>query len=282
MATEAGARVRRQVSLAIGYILLALILILLLFPFVEMLGTSLRSKENVFTYPSTWFPDSLQFSNFAQIWSDVPLAQYFVNSTIIALGATLLNALAAIPAGYAIAQLQFPGRRAVLYLVIATQMFSPVVLLIAFFQMMSSFGLLNTLVALILINAAVTLPFTVWIMTSYFQTIPRDIEEAARLDGASRFRLLWDHYLPLALPGVLTSMIFSFVLSWNEFLFALTFISDQDKRPLTTGLYAFVGRFEVQWQFLMAGSILCILPVFLLFLIVQRRIVSGLTAGAVK
>lgn len=282
MATDGGLRVRRRISLAIGYVLLALILILLLFPFVEMLGTSLRSKENVFTYPSTWFPDSLQFSNFAQIWSEVPLAQYFVNSTIIALGATVLNALAAIPAGYAIAQLQFPGRRAVLYLVIATQMFSPVVLLIAFFQMMSSFGLLNTLIALILINAAVTLPFTVWIMTSYFQTIPRDIEEAARLDGASRLRLLWDHYLPLALPGVLTSMIFSFVLSWNEFLFALTFISDQDKRPLTTGLYAFVGRFEIQWQFLMAGSILCILPVFLLFLIVQRRIVSGLTAGAVK
>lgn len=282
MTSESGIRVRRQISLVIGYVLLAVILVLLLFPFVEMLGTSLRSKENVFTYPSTWFPDSLRFENFTQIWSEVPLAQYFLNSTIIALGATLLNALAAIPAGYAIAQLNFPGRRVVLYLVIATQMFSPVVLLIAFFQMMSSFGLLNTLLALILINSAVTLPFTVWIMTSYFQTIPRDIEEAARLDGASRFRLLWDHYLPLALPGVLTSMIFSFVLSWNEFLFALTFISDQDKRPLTTGLYAFVGRFEVQWQFLMAGSILCIVPVFILFLIVQRRIVSGLTAGAVK
>lgn len=282
MESTSHSQTRRRVSSFLAFALLGLLLILLLFPFVEMIGTSLRTKENVFTYPSTWFPDTLAFGNYIQIWSEVPLAQYFLNSTIIALGATALNAIAAIPAGYAIAQLKFPGRKAILYVVIATQMFSPVVLLIAFFQMMSSYGLLNTLLALILINAAVTLPFTIWIMTSYFQTIPRDIEEAARLDGAGRLRLLIDHYLPLALPGVLTSMIFSFVITWNEFLFALTFISDPDKRPLTTGLYAFVGRFEVQWQFLMAGSLLCIVPVFILFLVIQRRIVSGLTAGAVK
>ena len=262
--------------------LLAGILALLTFPFLVMLSTALKTAPEAALAPPTWIPRDPQPANFLDVWGYVPLAQYFLNSIIVAGGAMLLNAVAAIPAGFALARLRFPGRTPILIVVIATQMFSPMVLLIAAFQMMTVLKLVNTYWSLILLDATVTLPFTIWMMTAYFSTIPEEIEEAAVLDGAGRVRQLVDHFLPLAVPGIITAMTFSFVIAWNEFVFALTFISDQDMRPLTTGIYSFVGRYDVQWNYLMAASILSILPVFVLFLFVQRRLVSGLTAGAVK
>ena len=262
--------------------LLAGILALLTFPFLVMLSTALKTAPEAALAPPTWIPRDPQPTNFLDVWGYVPLAQYFLNSIIVAGGAMLLNAVAAIPAGYALARLRFPGRTAILIVVIATQMFSPMILLIAAFQMMTALRLVNTYWSLILLDATVTLPFTIWMMTAYFSTIPDEIEEAAVLDGAGRLRQLVDHFLPLAVPGIITAMTFSFVIAWNEFVFALTFISNQDMRPLTTGIYSFVGRYDVQWNYLMAASILSIVPVFVLFLFVQRRLVSGLTAGAVK
>jgi multiple sugar transport system permease protein len=201
---------------------------------------------------------------------------------VIAGGAMLLNAFAAIPAAYALARLRFPGRAAILLFVIATQMFTPMVMLIASFKLMTTLGLVDTYWSLIFLDATVTLPFTVWLMTAYFSTIPDEIEEAAVLDGAGRFRMFVDHFVPLAAPGIVTAMTFCFVISWNEFVFALTFVTNPDLVPLTTGIYRFVGRYDIQWNYLMAASILSIVPVFVLFLFVQRRLVSGLTAGAVK
>jgi len=262
--------------------LLAGILALLTFPFLVMVSTAFKTAPEVVVLPPTWIPRDPAPGNFLDVWSYVPLARFFINSFIIAGGAMLLNAVAAIPAGFALARLRFPGRSAVLLVVIATQMFSPLVMLIASFQMMTTLRLVNTYWSLILLDATVTLPFTIWMMTAYFSTIPEEIEEAATLDGAGRLRQFVDHFLPLSVPGVVTVMTFSFVIAWNEFVFALTFISNEDLRPLTTGIYGFVGRYDIQWQYLMAASILSIVPVFLLFLLVQRRLVSGLTAGAVK
>lgn len=264
------------------FVLLFAILIALLFPFVEMLSTALKARNVLYAWPPVWFPGEPAWTNFRQIWIDVPLASYFWNSFIIAGGATLLNALVGIPAGFALSRFRFPGRRIFLYFVIGTQMFSPVVLLLALFLMMNRIGLLNTHLSLILINATVALPFTIWMMTAYFSSIPDAIEEAAVLDGCSKLRILWDHFLPLAAPGIVTAMIFSFILAWNEFLLALTFLTDARLRPLTTGIYSFVGRFEIQWHLLMAASLVAIVPVFIGFLLIQRRLVSGLTVGAVK
>jgi ABC-type glycerol-3-phosphate transport system permease component len=131
-------------------------------------------------------------------------------------------------------------------------------------------------------DATTTLPFAIWMLTGYFTTIPREIEEAAILDRAGRWRRLLDHFVPLATPGIVTVFVFTFIISWNEFLFALTFVSDDTKRPLTVGLYSFVGRYATQWNYLMAGAAMATLPVLALFLLIQRRLISGLTAGAVK
>lgn len=275
---ETGSRLMRLSAFA----LLWLIMAVLLFPFVEMISTSLKSRQDIVTWPPVWMPSSPVWRNYLEVWEIVPLAAYMRNSLIIAGGATLLNAAVAIPAAHALARFRFPGRRIFLYCVVATQMFSPVVLLLASFRMMSSFGLLNTHASLIFINATVTLPFTVWMLTAYFSTIPREIEEAALLDNAGRLRMLTDHVIPIAMPGIVTAMTFAFVIAWNEFLFAVTFISDPALRPLTTGVYTFIGRTETQWNYLMAASLISVVPVFIGFLMVQRRLVSGLAAGAVK
>ncbi len=269
-------------SRALRFLILATILFALLFPLLEMVSTALKDRKVLYTWPPTWCPASPQWNNFSAIWSDVPLALYFWNSLVIAGGATLLNAAAGIPAGYALARLRFPGRQLFLYFIIGTQMFSPVVLLLALFLMLNVMGLLNTHLALIVINATVALPFTIWMMTAYFSTVPQEIEEAAVLDGAGRFRILVDHFLPIAAPGIVTAMTFSFVMAWNEFLLALTFLSDARLRPLTTGIYSFVGRYEIQWHLLMAASLVAIVPVFVGFLLIQRRLAAGLAAGAVK
>lgn len=266
----------------IRFTLLGVILVALMFPFVEMISTALKARGVLYKWPPAWFPAEPAWQNFASIWVDVPLAQYFWNSTVIAGGATLLNAAAGIPAGFALARFRFPGRQPFLYFIIGTQMFSPVVLLLALFLMMNFFGLLNTHLALILINATVALPFTVWMMTAYFSSIPVEIEEAAILDGASKLRVLRDVFLPIAAPGIVTAMTFSFVMAWNEFLLALTFLSDPKLRPLTTGIYSFVGRYEIQWHLLMAASLVAIVPVFVGFMLIQRRLVAGLAAGGVK
>lgn len=265
-----------------GYAVLLLILAILLFPFVEMASTSLKSRQDLALYPPVWFPAAPDWRNYLDVWTLVPLFTYVKNSAIVAGGATLLNAVVAIPAGFALARFRFPGRQAFLYFVVATQMFSPVVLLLATFRMMFSFGLLNTYWSVIFINATVTLPFTVWMLTSYFSTVPKEIEEAALLDNTGRWRMLWDHFIPISMPGIVTALTFAFVLAWNEFLFAVTFISDPELRPLTTGIYTFIGRTETQWNYLMAASAISVVPVFIGFLLVQRRLVSGLAAGAVR
>jgi multiple sugar transport system permease protein len=269
-------------SRVVMYSLLVVCLAVMVFPFFAMIATALAPQADLFQFPPPWTPSHPRLANFSDVFDIVPLEQYFLNTIYIAGGAMLLNGAVSIPAGYALARFRFPGRRAFLHLVVAMQMFAPVVLLIAAFQLMNRLGLLNTYWGLILMDATTTIPFAVWMLTGYFTTNPREIEEAAILDKAGRWRRLVDHFVPLAMPGIVTVFIFTFIISWNEFLFALAFISDDTKRPLTVGLYSFVGRFATQWNYLMAGAALATLPVLVLFLFIQRRLVSGLTAGAVK
>jgi multiple sugar transport system permease protein len=271
-----------RTSRILMHVALWLFLAVMLFPFFTMVVTALQPTGDLFQFPPPWLPSHARWSNFSDVFNLVPLESYFLNTLYIAGGAMLLNGLAAIPAGYALARFRFPGRKTFLHIVVAMQMFAPIVLLIATYQLMNELGLLNSRWGLILIDATTTLPFAIWMITSYFVSIPTEIEEAAILDNAGRWRRLFDHFIPLGIPAIVTVFIFTFIISWNEFLFALTFITDDTKRPLTTGLYSFVGEYQTQWNYLMAGAILATIPVLILFLAIQRRLVSGLTAGAVK
>lgn len=258
------------------------LLLVMFFPFFVMITTMLRSGQEVYVSPPRWIPHAVTLKNFAIVWTQYLLAGYFKSSTIIAVGATALNLLLSIPAAYAIARLRFKGRQLALYLFLVVQMFSPVVVVISLFKTFSKLGLLDSYLGLIVINAVFSMAFSIWLLSGYFKSIPIEIEEAAFIDGATRRQTVLRIILPIAAPGLVTTSIYTFIAAWNEFLFALSFIQTQTKMPLTLGLYRFIGRWSSQWELLTTAAFLAIIPVLVLFYVIQQRLVAGLSGGAVK
>ena len=259
-----------------------IMLVVMLFPFLVMMTTMIRDGSEIYLRPPRWFPETPTLANLTAVWAEYNLFTYFQSSFIVAVGTTLLNIVLSIPAAYAVARLRFPGRSFSLYLVLAIQMFSPVIIVISLFRMFARTGLIDSYLSLILSNTVFTISFTIWMMTGYFRSIPIQIEEAARIDGCSRVQTIWRIMLPVAAPGLVTAMIYTFIWAWNEFLFALSFIKAVEKMPLTLGIYRFVGRWSTQWELLTAAAFLALIPVVLLFYLIERRLVQGLAGGAVK
>ena len=259
-----------------------IMLVVMLFPFLVMMTTMIRDGSEIYLRPPRWFPETPTLANLTAVWAEYNLFTYFQSSFIVAVGTTLLNIVLSIPAAYAVARLRFPGRSFSLYLVLAIQMFSPVIVVISLFRMFARTGLIDSYLSLILSNTVFTISFTIWMMTGYFRSIPIQIEEAARIDGCSRVQTIWRIMLPVAAPGLVTAMIYTFIWAWNEFLFALSFIKAVEKMPLTLGIYRFVGRWSTQWDLLTAAAFLALIPVVLLFYLIERRLVQGLAGGAVK
>lgn len=267
------------------YFSLTVMLIVLLFPFAVMLSTSLKSLKEIYQ-GVYWIPKEFEFQNYVNVWFGTEryrsIAIYFQNSLFISAGATLITCALSIPSAYAISRLRFPGRGLMMYLLLVLQMFSPVVIVISIFKIVSDLNLIDTPYSLILVNGVMSVAFSTWMMTGYFATIPKELEEAARIDGCNRLEALIKIILPLARPGVITIIIFSFIVAWNEFMYTFTFISSVEKMPISTGLYRYVGRDEVQWHQLMSASVLAIIPIVVLFLSIEKNLVGGLTGGSVK
>ena len=259
-----------------------ILLLILLFPFFVMISTMIKSGKDVYSVPPMWIPTHVEWGNFVNVWTQYDLAHSFLASLIIALGATALNTLLCVPAAYAVARLRFPGRKFAMYLLLMIEMFSPVIVIISLFKVVAGFHMLDTYGALIILDALFTVAFNTWMMNGYFKTIPKDIEEAALIDGCNRVQTMTRIMLPISVPGLVTVMIYAFIFAWNEFLFALTFISSQNKMPLTIALYNFVGQYNTQWQYLTMAAFLALIPVLVLFYIIERRLVAGLAGGAVK
>jgi multiple sugar transport system permease protein len=262
-------------NLAIGTVLVPFFVVFL-FPFVVMVSTSFKTSQEVYQQPPTFLPQQVEFRNYSQVWSEVSLAAYFRNSLIIGLGTAVLALFLAIPAAYALARYRFKFRQIYLFTLLVIQMFSPIVIILALFRVVSAYHLLNNLSTLVIINAAFGLSYAVWLLTGYFQTIPSEIEEAAMMDGTSRLHAILAMTMPLSWPGIVAAAIFTFMNAWNEFLFALTFISDENKVPITVGLFHFIGHFQVQWNYLMAASLITTAIVLALFLTVQKHLTRGL------
>jgi multiple sugar transport system permease protein len=258
------------------------LLLFLLFPFFVMISTMLKSSQEVYSMPPTWIPREFHFNNFLIVWSDFDLFIFFKSSIIIAVGATILNTLLTVPAAYAVARLRFVGRKLILYLFLVIQMFSPVIVIISLFKIMVHLNLLDTYFSLIIANTVFTIAFTIWMMNGYFRSIPVEIEEAALIDGCSRVQTITRIMVPIAVPGLVTAMIYTFIYAWNEFLFGLTFIQSRPKMPLVLALYNFVGRWSTQWELLTTAAFLAIIPVLVLFYVIEKRLVAGLAGGAVK
>lgn len=251
-------------------------------PYLEMVLTALKPKEEITAIPATYLPSHWTWHNFIGVWKEIPLATYLKSSFIISFSATVIVLVLAVPAAYYVARNRFRGRTAFLLLVLVTQMFSPTALVVGIFREVVAFKLVDTYIALIVIYAAFNMAFSIWILSGFFASIPADIEEAAWIDGCSRFKTLTKVVLPLALPGLVTAFIFTFIAAWNEFVIALTLTSTPAHEPLTVGLTSLIGQYQVQWNFLFAGSLIAIIPVVILFALIEKWLVGGLTAGSVK
>lgn len=278
--TDALTRTPMRKALTAG--LAYLIAFLFLAPYLQMLLTALRPQEELFQIPPTFLPSRFAWDNFIKVWTEAPVGGYLKSSIIIAAFSTVVVLIVSLPAAYYSARHRFRGRTAFMLLVIATQMFAPTALVIGIYREFVNFGLVNSYLALIIVNAAFNLAFSIWIMSGYISTIPVELEEAAAIDGCGRLGILRRVTLPLAMPGIVTAVIFTFIAAWNEFVIALTLTGTPDVQPLTVGVTVFIGLYDVQWQYLFASSLVAIVPVVILFILIEKWLVGGLTAGSVK
>ena len=266
------------------YTAILIFMIFILLPFVEMFYASLRPLDHLFRSPYQFYSDDLSFWAYREMWNTVPmLGRYIFNSFFLATSVAILTLLFVIPAAYSYARFNFPFKNSSLYILLAINMFSGAVLLIPLYKVLRTFGLLNSYQAMIVPGVALLIPTAIWLLKSYFEKIPVDLEEAAFVDGASRVQILRHIIAPLSTPGLVVVGIYSFIGAYaQQFLFAITFNQKKEFMPIPSGLYEFIGYQSVKWNEMMAASLVGIAPVLILFIFLQRYIVEGLTAGAVK
>jgi multiple sugar transport system permease protein len=274
-----GARRGRSVLLPVAGLALALVF---LGPYLVMLLDALRPSSDVVTTPTTFFPRQWQLSTFGDVLTDPRFLNWLKTSVLVATASTLIVVLAAVPAAYFTARYRFRGRTAFLFLVLVTQMFAPTSLVVGIYREFFAVNLVNTYLALIITNAAFNLAFATWILHGFFSSVPSEVEEAAQLDGCGRWGTLRRVMLPLITPGLVTAVIFTFIAAWNEYVVALTLIQDDARKPLTVGINSYVTGYEQHWDQLFGASIIAIVPVVVLFAVIERHLVGGLTAGSIK
>jgi multiple sugar transport system permease protein len=262
----------------------AVVALIFLAPYIVMVIGAFKTRPEILSVPPTYLPTEWHPENFIKMWStpETPLPYNVVSTLVISVSATLLVLAVALPAAYYTARMRFPGRLVFLLLVLMTQMLQPTVLAAGLFREFLAVGINDTWLAMILVNAAFNLSFAVWIMHSFFAGVPTALDEAAALDGASRLQTLRRITLPLVWPGIVTAIIFTFVACWNEFAASLVILTTAENQPLSVALTKFVGQYQTSWQYVFGVSIVGILPVVVLFALIERRLVAGLTAGGVK
>ena len=293
MATNAAVKTRvatkSPTTLNVGRILLYVAVVLIVLfcvaPLLWVFDEALKNDQDIVSVPPTLLPGGLSFTSFSRAFTDHPtFVDNIKNSMIIAGSSTIVALLFGSSAGYAIARLRFKGRATALATVLAITLFPPIAIVGPLYVTFYQWHWIDTYQALIVPNVVFTLPLTIWILTTFFRDLPKELEESAKMDGAGILRTFFSVVLPLAAPGVFTAAILAFINAWNEFLFAVSFTTNDSVRPVTVGLTNFSGgaSFQVPWGVIAAGSVVVTVPLIILVLILQRRIVAGLTAGAVK
>jgi trehalose/maltose transport system permease protein len=280
-------RAQKQVlSRTAFYVLLIIIAFYLIFPFYWSLRSSITPDNELFTTPVQYFPTHPTMGNYALVFNNGNFLKALANSTIVAVSVTVLSLIIGVIGSYALGRFRFRGRLPIMYLILSMTMFPSIAVLGALFERISQLGLYNQLPALIITYLIFTLPFTVWVLTSYFEQMPKDLEEAAYVDGCTPMQTLYMIMMPLIAPGLVTTGLLAFIQAWNEFLFAVSFMQTPDKRTVPLAIFEFAtqtgGGFEIPWGSIMAGTVVVTVPLIVLVLIFQNRIISGLTAGAVK
>ena len=268
----------KKIALIGGAYLIALIFVT---PYLEMFLTALRPVNE--TADPTIIPKHLEWSNFTSVFSGESSFGTNMRITLeVAFGATFLVLLVALPAAYYTARKRFRGRKAFLLLVLVTQMFQPTAMVVGIYGEMRDLGGINSVWALVIVDAGFNLAFAVWILSAYFAAIPAELEQAAMIDGATRFGAFRRVTIPLAMPGIVTALIFTFIAAWNEFIVALTLTTSPDKAPFSVAVDNYIGQYTVDYGHLFASTVIATIPVIVLFGLIERKVVDGLTAGSIK
>lgn len=265
------------------YAILIFFCLMVLVPLTFMLTTSLKSMEEITVGTGADFlPKAPTIQAYINIWRDYPMLTYFKNSIIIVSLATIISLVFSTFAGYGVTRFQFKGKGAFLSFLLVTQMFPSIMMLIPFYKVLQTYHLVNKIVGLVVVYISFTIPMLTWMMMGFFQSIPKELDEAAMIDGCSRFRTFTQIILPLTAPGLVSSAIYAFIVGWNEYLFAMILTTDETLKTLPVGIGQMVGFYKIMWNDLMAASIVSSIPLLIIFLFLQRYLVSSLTAGAVK
>lgn len=280
-----GRRRRRTVAALQGIgVHLAILgwLVIALGPYVWMFLTSVKPTLELYVFPVRYLPSAVGFEAYELLFTTTPFARFFLNSAIVALSTVAFATIAATLAAYALSRFRIPGKQIILVVLLVTQLMPAVLLVIPLFISLRGLGLLNSTWGLTLVHSAFALPFTTYLITGFLDAIPRELDEAAKIDGCSDLGAFRWVILPLLAPSLAAASTYVFIYSWNEFIYALTFMTREASRTLPVGLHSFIGEFLIRWDLLTAGGVIATLPTVLFFLLVQRRLIAGLTAGAVK
>lgn len=277
---------RSQAGVVITRVLQAVaviaVMVFVLGPYLIMLLTSVTPQEQLIAAGASIFPEQFVFNAYGELVAGTPFLMYLRNSALVALIAVPLTLIVSTGAALALSRFDFRGKKVAMTGMLLAQMFPAVLLVISLQDQLRNIGLIDSIVGLALVHAAFATPFSTWLLKSFADSIPKELEEAGQIDGASTWQIIRSILMPLLLPGMVASGTYAFILTWNEFLYALTFTSSENTRTLPVGLQLFIGDYQIRWDLLTASGVLSVLPVIVGFLIVQKRLVAGLAAGAVK
>ena len=266
-------------------VLVVFILLILMFPVAAMISVSLKKANDVFTMPVTWVPKVFAFENYVEVFRKMHIVNGFKASVIITSMTIILIMVIAIPAAYAFSNLNFYFKKQLYYLVLVSQMFAPVIVIIPLYSMMNKMGLIDNWLSLVLMNTTFNLAFIVLMLKATFDSVPKEVVEAAKIDGCNSRMVMTKIFLPVSSTGIAVAVIFAFTRTWNEFLFAFTFISTTEKKPIIVSLYEILKNnpaVGIPWHYVMAGAMYTTVPLVILFICIRNYITGDHTAGAIK
>jgi len=274
-----GIKIVKRILLYLGVVTLVLFC---LFPFLWMISSSFKTTFELYGAPPTYYPHKFTLASYIELFKGTFFARWFINTCIVAVGTTLLCILVASVAAYSLTRYKYPGRASFANFILVVYMFPPILLAIPLYLLVINWHIANTRWALILTYIANALPYSLWLLRAFFQTIPIELEDAAMIDGASRWRVIRSIVMPLALPGVIATSVFAIITSWNEYLFAMLFISSEVKKTIPVGLTGFITAHEDRWDLIFSGSVMASIPVLIFFIYIQKFLIEAWGAGGVK
>lgn len=274
---------KNRLVLLLGYVVLITGCLLVLLPLSWMVITSLKSMADItLSRGLKLFPSGPTLENFVNIWKEYPIATYIKNSAIAVGGSTIFGVVCAALCGYGLSRYEFKGKALLLSFLLVTQMFPAVMKIIPYYKILVSLHLNNTRTGLLIVYASFSIPFCTWMMYGYFKSIPTGLDEAARVDGSSAFHTFYRIIMPIALPGLVATVIYAFLQNWNEYMFASVLMSADEKKTITYAISTMADAYKIQWNYLMCAAMISSVPTLAVFTVMQKYLIAGMTAGAVK